>query len=54
MVQSLLDRDPECSLVEASPRIGDSGRRGLDEAQRLYPFKHASNGFFIAKLVKNK
>lgn len=54
VVQSLLDRDPEYSLVEASPRIGDSGRRGLDEAQRLYPYKHASNGFFIAKLVKNK
>ncbi|RLI02059.1 hypothetical protein DRO31_05035 [Candidatus Bathyarchaeota archaeon] len=54
VVQSLLDRDPEYSLVEASPRIGDRGRRGLDEAQRLYPYKHASNGFFIAKLVKNK
>lgn len=54
VVKSLIDLDPEYSLVEASPRIGDAGRKGLDEAQRLYPHKHASNGFFIAKLVKNK
>lgn len=53
VVQSLLDQDPEFKLVEASPRIGDHGRRGLVEAQRLYPYKHASNGFFIAKLRKN-
>jgi len=54
VVKNLIDHDPEYSLVEASPRIGDSGRRELNEAQRLYPYKHASNGFFIAKLVKNK
>ncbi|MCW4012035.1 MAG: RsmB/NOP family class I SAM-dependent RNA methyltransferase [Candidatus Bathyarchaeota archaeon] len=54
VVKTLLDRDPEYRLVEASPRIGDHGRRGLDEAQRLYSYKHGSNGFFIAKLVKNK
>lgn len=54
VVKNLIDHDPEYCLVEASPRIGDSGRRGLNEAQRLYPYKHASNGFFIAKLVKNK
>jgi len=54
VVKNLIDHDPEYCLVEASPRIGDSGRRGFNEAQRLYPYKHASNGFFIAKLVKNK
>lgn len=54
VVQSLLDKDPEFSIVEAEPRIGDPGLRGLTETQRLYPYKHASNGFFVAKLVKNK
>lgn len=52
VVQSLLEKDPDFSLVETEPRIGDHGRRGLAEAQRLYPYKHMTNGFFIAKLIK--
>ena len=53
VVMSLLERDTEFRLVEASPRIGDHGLRGIDEVQRLYSYKHASNGFFIAKLMKS-
>jgi 16S rRNA (cytosine967-C5)-methyltransferase len=53
VVQSLIDVYPEYRLVESSPRLGDHGLRGMDEAQRLYPYKHGSNGFFIAKLVKD-
>ena len=52
-INSLLERVPEFKLVESSPRIGDPGLNGMDEAQRLYPHKHACNGFFIAKLVKH-
>ena len=52
VINSLLDRAPEFRLVESSPRIGDPGLNGVNEAQRLYPHKHACNGFFIAKLVK--
>ncbi len=53
VVQSLIDVCPEYRLAESSPRLGDHGLRGMDEAQRLYPYKHGSNGFFIAKLVKD-
>jgi 16S rRNA (cytosine967-C5)-methyltransferase len=53
VVQSFLDRMPEFSLVESSPRLGEPGLRGMKEAQRLYPYKHSCNGFFVAKLVKN-
>ena len=52
VVQSLLDRDPSYRLVEPSIRIGEPGLRGMKEAQRLYPYKHECNGFFVAKLVK--
>jgi 16S rRNA (cytosine967-C5)-methyltransferase len=52
VINSLLERAPEYKLVESSPRIGEPGLKGMDEAQRLYPYKHACNGFFIAKLVK--
>jgi len=53
VVQSLLDGCSDMRLVEPSLRIGIAGLRGMDEAQRLYPYKHASDGFFIAKLVKD-
>jgi len=53
VVQSLLDKDPCFHLVEASPRLGDPGLHGMREAQRLYPYRHVSNGFFIAKLMKD-
>ena len=52
VVQSLMDRMPEYQLVEPSIRIGDPGLRNMNKAQRLYPHRHACNGFFIAKLMK--
>jgi len=42
------------SLEEISPKMGSPGLRGLEKCQRLYPHIHKCNGFFIAKLVKNK
>ena len=53
VVQSLLEKMPDMRLVEPTPRIGVAGLEGMNEAQRLYPYKHASDGFFIAKLVKD-
>ena len=52
IVQRFLERHPEFSLVEITPKIGLPGLRGLDKCQRLYPHIHKSNGFFIAKLQK--
>ena len=52
VILDLMEKAPEYRLVDFSPRLGDPGLMGLDEAQRLYPHKHECNGFFIAKLVK--
>jgi len=40
------------SLEEIRPKLGLPGLRGLEECRRLYPHIHESNGFFIAKLLK--
>lgn len=52
IVTNFMLNNPEYELVEATPRIGVSGLKGLEKAQRLYPHMHECNGFFIAKLVK--
>jgi len=52
VVGTFLDENPDFVLVEAAPRIGEPGRRGMDEAQRLYPHLHDCNGFFIVKMVR--
>ena len=52
VVGAFLDENPDFVSVEAAPRIGEPGRRGLDEAQRLHPHLHNCNGFFIAKMVR--
>jgi len=52
VVGAFLDENPDFVSVEAAPRIGEPGRRGLDAAQRLYPHLHDCNGFFIAKMVR--
>jgi 16S rRNA (cytosine967-C5)-methyltransferase len=52
IITRFLEKYPEFVIREASPRIGQPGLSGLDEAQRLYPYLHECQGFFIAKLVK--
>ena len=53
VVKSLLEEDSGFKLVESNPQLGDPGFGEMGLAQRLYPHKHACNGFFIAKLVKD-
>jgi 16S rRNA (cytosine967-C5)-methyltransferase len=52
IVERFLKQHPEFVLAEITPKLGVSGLRGLDRCQRLYPHVHESNGFFIAKLLK--
>jgi 16S rRNA (cytosine967-C5)-methyltransferase len=52
VVERFLEGHPDFSLVEINPKLGVPGLRGLRECQRLYPHIHASNGFFIAKLLR--
>jgi 16S rRNA (cytosine967-C5)-methyltransferase len=52
IIERFLKRHPEFALAEITPKLGVPGFRGLDKCQRLYPHLHESNGFFIAKLLK--
>ncbi len=52
LIERFLKWHPEFTLVATSPRIGLPGFRGQAECQRLYPYIHESNGFFLAKLLK--
>jgi 16S rRNA (cytosine967-C5)-methyltransferase len=52
IIERFLKWHPEFSLAEIQPKLGLPGLRGLTKCQRLYPHLHESNGFFIAKLVK--
>ncbi|MDH5449099.1 MAG: RsmB/NOP family class I SAM-dependent RNA methyltransferase [Candidatus Bathyarchaeota archaeon] len=52
LIERFLKWNSEFALVETKPRIGLPGLRGQTCSQRLYPHIHESNGFFIAKLVK--
>jgi len=52
LIEKFLNWHPEFKLVETSPRIGLPGLRGQTKCQRLYPHIHDSNGFFVAKLLK--
>ena len=52
VIENFLKLHPEFKLVEAEPRIGLPGLRGLNKCQRLYPHVHECNGFFVAKLKK--
>jgi 16S rRNA (cytosine967-C5)-methyltransferase len=52
VIERFLKWHPEFALEEINPKLGVPGLRGLDKCQRLYPHIHESNGFFIAKLLK--
>lgn len=52
VILNFLNDHPEFELAEANPRIGEPGLGGLEKTQRLYPFKHQCQGFFIAKMIK--
>ncbi len=52
IIERFLKTHAEFALAEISPKIGVPGLRGLEKCQRLYPYLHRSNGFFIAKLQK--
>ena len=54
IIKYFLRKHPSFSTVEATPRMGEKGLNGLLECQRLYPYLHESQGFFIAKLVKSE
>ena len=54
IIKRFLKIHPEFALAEINPRLGVPGLRGLDKCQRLYPHLHESNGFFIAKLLKQE
>lgn len=53
VIINFLKKHPEFELAEANPRLGEPGLRGFEKNQRLYPFKHHCQGFFIAKITKN-
>ncbi|MCX8153604.1 MAG: RsmB/NOP family class I SAM-dependent RNA methyltransferase [Candidatus Bathyarchaeota archaeon] len=52
IIERFLRQHPDFTLTEIKPAFGMPGLRGLDKCRRLYPHLHESNGFFIAKLVK--
>jgi 16S rRNA (cytosine967-C5)-methyltransferase len=54
IIERFLKWHPEFTLTEISPQLGLLGLRGLTACKRLYPHVHESNGFFIAKMIKNK
>jgi 16S rRNA (cytosine967-C5)-methyltransferase len=54
VIEKLLKRYADFSLVEIEPTMGHRGLRGLEECRRLYPHFDGCNGFFIAKLGRGK
>ncbi len=52
LIGRFLKLHPDFKLVDAKPKIGSDGLRGLSKSQRLYPHLHGCNGFFVVKLVR--
>jgi len=54
LIERFLKWHPEFKLVKTNPSVGLPGLRGLTNCQRLYPHVHNCNGFFVAKLLKER
>jgi len=54
IIEQFLQVHPDFKLLDIEPKIGLPGLKGLVQCQRLYPHIHQCNGFFIAKLQKEK
>ena len=52
LIEKFLKLNPEFKLVPAEPFIGFKAYRGLEDAQRLFPYPNETEGFFIAKMKK--
>jgi 16S rRNA (cytosine(967)-C(5))-methyltransferase len=51
-VERFLRLFPDFRLVEAKPRVGLPGFRGLGKCQRLYPHIHGCDGAFLARFQR--
>jgi 16S rRNA C967 or C1407 C5-methylase (RsmB/RsmF family) len=51
-VKRFLRLFPDFRLVEAKPRLGLPGFRGLDKCQRLYPHIDKCDGLFLARFQR--
>jgi 16S rRNA (cytosine967-C5)-methyltransferase len=54
LIERFLKFHLDFDLSEINPKIGASGLRGLENCRRLYPHVDDCNGFFIARLTKEK
>jgi 16S rRNA (cytosine967-C5)-methyltransferase len=54
IIEKFLKYYPDFYLETITPEIGLPGFKGLKKCQRFYPNIHRSNGFFIAKLKREK
>ena len=52
IIERFLKWHPAFHLAEIRLQLGLPGLRGLTRCRRLYPHIHESNGFFIAKMLK--
>ena len=54
VIENFLKMHPEFKPANTNPKVGLPGLRGLTNCQRLYPHINDCNGFFVAKLQKEK
>lgn len=52
LIEKFLKLNPEFKLIPAEPFIGCKAYRGLEDAQRLFPYPNETEGFFIAKMKR--